>query len=407
MPTDGAHVRLLRTGTLASILVARGHEVVWWTSTFDHARKRARFNADTLIDISNRFRINLLHSVPYRKNVSVSRIVNHCGVARKFLRLAGSDPKPDLILCSLPTLELSSAATEYGKERCIPVVLDVRDLWPDLFVESVPVWGQRIVRLLLYPMFAAVRSACSKAAAITGVTPAFVDWGVSYANRPRTHLDRDFPLGYSNKVPSKEAIMEAERFWEKQGVTKSKHEFITCFFGTMGRQFELETAIEGARRLKLQNRPFRFILCGSGENLAFYKRLANGCENVVFPGWVGAAEIWTLMRMSSVGLAPYRSSSNFINNLPNKPIEYLSAGLPIVSSLKGILKDLLSNYDCGVSYENGNGERLASALSCLYDQPERLRTLSENARALYQEKFVAEKVYGEMSDYLEEVAGTK
>ncbi|MDO8091984.1 MAG: glycosyltransferase family 4 protein [Candidatus Brocadiales bacterium] len=403
MPTDGENERLLRIGMLANFLVAKRHEVVWWTSTFDHARKKHRFNTDTLTTVNDHYKINLLHSIAYYKNVSFRRIINHYGVAHKFSRLSGLEQEPDVILCSLPTLELCSAATAYGKQREVPVVLDVRDLWPDLFVELAPVWAQWFVKLLLFPMFRTVRAVCSGATAIVGNNPAFVDWGVNYAKRVRTNLDRDFPMGYSLVVPDQEAILEAERFWLKHGVNKNNKEFIACYFGVFSRQRELETVVEAAQKLQKQNRPIRFVLCGNGDNLDYYKNMAKDCENVIFPGWVGRDDIWTLMRMSSVGLAPYPSNKNYITNLTNKPIEYLSAGLPIVSSLKGVLKDLLSACNCGVTYENGNSDELASILISLYDNPDRLKVMSKNASALYEEKFVAEKVYSEMISYLEEV----
>jgi len=210
-------------------------------------------------------------------------------------------------------------------------------------------------------------------------------------------------MGYSERVPAGEAIMKAEKFWEKHGIKKGNKEFIACFLGTLGRQFELETVIEAARKLKAGKRSFRFVLCGSGDKLAYYKNLAKDCEDVVFPGWVGVAEIWTLMRIASVGLAPYVNSSNFIMNLPNKPVEYISAGLPIVSSLGGVLKNLLSTHNCGVTYENGDTEGLVSILINLYDNRDLLGIMSENAYSLYKENFVAEKVYGDMIDYLESV----
>lgn len=404
LPTDGLNDRLHRAGMLAGMLSTQGHDVVWWTSTFDHARKRQRFIRDTAIDVNDHLRIELLHSVGYKKNVSLSRIINHYSIARKFSKLAESRLPPDIILCSIPTLELGLAATKYGRKKGVPVVLDVRDLWPDIFLDLMPQWGRWLARRMLTPMYRITRSACAGATAITGVTQAYVKWGVSCASRPQTNLDRDFPFSYSEKIPSHNAIMASEEFWKKYGIVKGEKEFIVCFFGTLGRQFDLEIVIAAARKLRSQCRPFRFVLCGTGDNIDLYRDMARDCENVLFPGWIGTAEIWTLMRMSSVGLAPYRSSQNFVGHIPNKPIEYLSAGLPIVSALDGILEELLLKYDCGVSYANSDADGLAEVLNDLYDHPERLETMSKNAYALYRERFVAEKVYAEMIDYLQEVA---
>lgn len=403
LPTDKANNRLLRTGILANLLCKKGHVVVWWSSTFNHTLKKQRYNSDSLIDVTNRFKIYLLHSISYQKNISIRRIVNHYGVARKFRRLAETEPRPDVIVCSLPTVELCSVATEYGKKNCVPVVIDIRDLWPDIFFEILPSWAQCLGRYFIYPMVKNVRYACANATAITGITGAYVDWGVKYAGRERSIFDKDFPLGYSESAPGDDDILRSKIFWERYGISRKSDEFIACFFGTMGRQFEIETVIQAARILKRQKRDFRFVLCGSGDNLAYYKNLARDCDSIVFPGWVEAGEIWSLMRYSSVGLAPYLSIDNFMKNLPNKPVEYFSAGLPVVSSLKGLLEEVLEAHKCGVTYENGNVEDLTSALINLYDNRDLLKKMSENAYALFKEKYVAEKVYGDMIDYLESI----
>ncbi|OPY63599.1 MAG: Alpha-D-kanosaminyltransferase [Pelotomaculum sp. PtaU1.Bin065] len=402
LPMDGHNIRLHRAGMFAEFLASKGHQVVWWSSTFDHVNKKNRFARDTTINVSDRYRIRLLHSVAYKKNVSLRRILNHRGVAGKFARLAETEPPPDIILSSLPTLELCLSAAKYGREKKVPVILDVRDLWPDIFLDLVPLPLRKAARVALFPMFETLKAACAGATAITGLTPGFVDWGVKHANRRRTSLDRDFPMGYSDAAPGAAAVREAENFWAAKGLPGgSDKKFIACFFGTLGRQFDLETIIEAAKKLSGRERPFHFVLCGSGDNFDYYRKLAGGCDNITFPGWVNAEQIWVLMRMSAVGLAPYLSTRNFTINLPNKPVEYLSAGLPVVSSLSGVLEELLCSSNCGVTYPNHSPDALAAALIDLYDDPGWLGEMSKNAHALYLEKFVAGKVYTDIMDHLE------
>jgi glycosyltransferase involved in cell wall biosynthesis len=110
------------------------------------------------------------------------------------------------------------------------------------------------------------------------------------------------------------------------------------------------------------------------------------------------------MRLSRVGLAPYPSKPNFSLNMPNKPVEYLSAGLPILSSLRGDLETLLASADCGMTYPNGNAAALADYLIRLYDAPGRLAIMSRNAQSLYLQRFTSDKVYGDLIHYLEELA---
>jgi len=206
------------------------------------------------------------------------------------------------------------------------------------------------------------------------------------------------------QIPYPEEMEKAQRYWGGLGVGADPGEFLVCFFGTIGRQFDLETVIKAARRLGRGAHRFRFVLCGTGDMLPHYRKRAGGITSVVFPGWVGTAEIWTLMRSARVGLAPYRNSIDFRLSLPNKSIEYLSAGLPLVSSLTGELEQLLEEHGCGVTYSEGDAESLATALVELYDHRARLETMATNASVLYQGRFTAERIYNELCGYLEDLA---
>jgi glycosyltransferase involved in cell wall biosynthesis len=401
LPSDGSGDRLHRTGQLASQLVAAGHDVIWWTSTFDHERKKLRFKSDTCVDVRAHYRIWLLHSrVTYGRHASLERIVNHFTLASRFTHLSVRETKPDIILCSLPTLELSLAATSYGDEHRVPVVLDARDMWPDIFLEPVPKFMRPLGRLAIQPFRMMARRACSRAAAIVGITPHFVEWALRYAGRKRTALDRDFPLAYPDVKPPEADVSRAVNRWSSVGASNEK--FVACYFGGMTRHLDMETVIAAARML-VHDRRFLFILCGTGDRLDYYKRLAADCPNVLLPGWIGAADIWALMRVASVGLAPYHSSPSFIVSIPNKAIEYLCGGLPVVSSLKGSLAELLSGHRCGITYENRNAQGLATLFTHLCDNRGRLVEMSKNARHLFESRFRADVVYPDMVRYLEYV----
>lgn len=399
LPCDGPDERLHRTGMLAESLASRGHEVLWWSSTFDHARKQFRGVGDGQVAPSGAARIRLLHGPAYRRNVSLARLANHRAIGRQFRELAPTEPTPDVILASWPTIELSREAVAYGRARGIPVVLDVRDLWPDIFVELAPPMARGLARLATSSMTRAASQAFGGAAAITGVTPPFVAWGLDHAARPASAGDLAFPLAYGDKVPDLTAIARAKASWAKLGVGGA---FVVAFVGTMGLQkLDMAPVIAAARALRSEN--VQFVLCGDGDGLSTFKAMAAGLDNVVFPGWVGWAEIWTLLRMASVGLAPYRNSLNYTGNLPNKPIEYLSAGLPILSSLDGMLRSLLARHGCGITY--GSAGDLVAALSTLRATPRHLEAMSAAATSLYREEFVAEYVYDAMAAHLETIAG--
>jgi len=407
LPIDGKDIRLFRMGILATMLAQRNHEVTWWTSTVDHVRKKHRFSDNTRLKISGNFEIRLMKSILYKKNVGIARIVNHHREAHIFSVWATQMVPPDVIVCSMPTIEFSLAAVRYGRKHQVPVILDIRDLWPDIFLELGPRWAEPVLGLFLKYWWKGLNEACSGATAIAGITEEFVEWGLQHAGRARSQLDQCFPHGYSEEKVSTEAIAEAIRKWGRFGIPRKLGGFIVCFFGNFGRQFELETVIEAAQKLKKGNQGIQFVLCGNGDRYSYYRNLAKDCDNIIFPGRVNAVEIYALMKLSSVGLAPYLSNPGFVTNLPNKPIEYMSMGLPIVSSLKGVLQDLLKEHRCGLTYKNYDAEGLVRILCDLYDHPQHLAELSENSYNLFIQKYTSSKVYGNMCTYLEGITSQK
>ncbi len=403
---DGDSVRVFRMGILAQLCADAGHDVTFWSSTFFHQQKRFRAREDTMVELAPNYRMRLVHTSGYTKNVSLARLIDHRQLEARFYAQARQSDPPDVILSAIPVPGLCRAAVRYGRETGVPVALDVRDLWPDVFWDLFPSRLGWLGRLVTRPIRQASRVACSGATAILGVTENYVRWGLDHAGREATSLDRVFPMGYSSKQPDEAAIAEAHRFWDGHGIRPGDDAFMTCFFGWLGHQFEIEPVIDAARLLEKEDRRYRFVLCGNGDNLERYRELSADLDNVLFPGFVGAAQIWTLMQMSSVGLAPYAPVPNFLKNLANKPIEYMSGGLPVIAGLRGVLAELLEEEDCGLTYESGNARHLADLLIRLNEQRELRERLARNSRRVFSERFVAEKVYAEMIDHLQAIASS-
>jgi len=396
---------LLRTGLLADAMARMGHHVTWWTSNFDHVRKSQRVTESRLVRVNRGLDIRLVSGCGYRRNISARRLIDHALIGVKFALLAAREQCPDVIVCSLPTPELCAAACSYGRRHLVPVVLDVRDLWPDVFADAFPAKSRFIGNAIVWPYRILVQYACKRAAAIIGPTAEYVRWGLAHAGRNARGADRVFPFAYLAASPNPSEIDRANQFWAGHGVSAGDGHFNVCFLGTLGSQFDMETVILAARKLQAVAPSVRFVICGSGDREAHYRDLARGCSNILFPGWVGSAEIWTLMRLSCIGLAPYLPTRNFVHHIPNKPIEYLSAGLPVLTTLSGTLGQLLQDHNCGVVYRTGNSDELASHISQLHRSPSQLRLLAENAAALFRARFQADVVYTELVHYLERLAG--
>jgi glycosyltransferase involved in cell wall biosynthesis len=398
LPGLSGNSRLWRTGMLSGELGRRGHDVTWWTSRFDHFGKRFFDWQSRDYSVEANVVIRFLDGRPYSRNIGVARMVNHWQVARDFRALADGYLRPDVILCSFPTIELGSAATRLGRRWGIPVLLDVRDLWPDIFLDAAPRPLKPVARLLLHPYFRATTQSLQAAAGIVAVSRGYLDWGVSRAGRAEGGTDRVFPLGYSLPRPTVESRDAGRAMLGRYGVGGNA---IACLFaGTLGRTYDLAPVLQAAR--DLVGRPFRFVICGDGERAPEWRERAKGLENVHFTGWLDQQDMRAALAGADIGLAAYATGAP--QGLPNKVIEYLAAGLPVLSSLEGETRQLLNEQGCGCSYPASDAHALVAALASL-EPPDRRAQMSGRSRRVFEARFQAQTVYGELADFLEEQAG--
>ena len=81
--------------------------------------------------------------------------------------------------------------------------------------------------------------------------------------------------------------------------------------------------------------------------------------------------------------------------------EYLSAGVPILSSLRGETEALLAGAACGLTYSARDPGSFAAALEALLADPERRRAMGGRALAKFERDFRADAVYAALVRHLE------
>lgn len=403
LPGDSNSGRLYRTGLLANELARRGHDVTWWGSTFDHVSKRHRSQGLSEQAVSSHLRVVQLHGRAYRRHISLSRLLNHREEARAFAREARTRASPDLIVCAYPTIDLSVEAVLYGRDRGVPVVLDVRDLWPDIFLDLAPPPLRPVARLVLGSLFQAKAYAFSNADAVAATSDGLVDWGVAAAGRRRSRHDRAFPHGYPQQAGSDSELDDARVTWLQRFGGRMPSN-IACFFGNFSNHvLDLRTVVRAAGLLDAAGDSVVFVLCGTGPSWERVRESAAGLGNVILPGRVSMPEIRVLMENAALGLIPYQSRWDFRLTLPNKVGEFLSAGLPIVTCLGGELARLVAQCDCGFVYDWQSAEGLVRAIREITGSPETRARMQANAIEVFRDRFAAERVYADFAAHLEEI----
>lgn len=399
LPVDN-NPRLFRYGHLAEALANRGHYVLRWAPTFQHARKQQRFDWDALVEVRPGYQIQFVHAAGYRRNVSWARFRSYQQLARNFARLAPTHKAPDVIVSGIPSPAWCDAALQFAAPRSVPVVVDVRDLWPDIFLTATPPIAKPIARRLLSPFFAQTSSICQRASAITGVSQSYLDWGLQNAGRTATGADRVFPLGYQPHKFTPDELASKTGWLRAQGVDPQKT--IACFFGLFEKSYDLSTVLRAARQMQVAGDDrVQLVLCGKGGKEASLRREVAGLDNVILPGWVDPGTIAALMRVAKIGLAAYAPGA--LQSLPNKPFEYMAGGLAILSSLPGELAQMLDEHQCGLTYAAGDSKALAGCLTRLAGDKDQLCNLRSNAYQAFDTNYRARKIVRQMAEHLETV----
>jgi glycosyltransferase involved in cell wall biosynthesis len=392
----------MRTALLADRLTERGHDVIWWASTFAHMEKRMIADDDTEIEIGPRQKIKALKGLAYRRNVSLRRYLDHMIIAKKFRRQARLMSPPDIIVTAIPDYQLAYQAVKYANKKDVPVIVDVRDKWPDWFLDVIPFSFLRfLVRFGLYFDFRKVRWLLKHADSLVGSSQCYLTWGLERAGRQRLRQDKLIYLGARGQ-PDRSSLVLSGDF--KSLLERLKGKFVVTFIGTFGRYYNPTIMARAARHLKESGYGedrLVFVIAGDGPAHDEVAMEASGLANVILPGWLDDAEISGLLSCSSVGVIP---CNEIVDATPNKAFTYFSAGLPVISSLMGEMEELLDSQRVGVTYSIGDAAELAGLIGDLADRPDLLAELSHNASCLFAREFDADRIYDIYADHIEDIA---
>lgn len=400
-PTESGG-RPFRYTLLARALRARGHELVQWYPTFAHLTKTWRAGEDRLLEVEPGWQVRLVHAGGYRRHVGLARLLFYRRLARRLRELAPAHEAPDLIVAGLPAPEVCEAVIDIAAACGARTVIDVQDLWPDIYLTLLPGPLRPLARPLLVPLQRRNRRIFTRADAITGVSRSYMEWGRRFAPGREGRLDRAFPLAVEPWRPEPAAMAAAQEMLRARGVDPDL--FTACFLGLFTRTIDMETVLDALRLLERQDGPpVQLLLCGDGPMGGAFRARAEGLRHVRFLGWSDATTMAAVMGLASVGLAAYGRLA--IQSIPNKPLEYLGNGLVLVSSLPGEMAQIVEETGCGLSYRPGDAAGLAAVLARLRDDPGLVAAMRARAAAAFEERFAAATVYEAMAIRLEQVAG--
>ena len=361
LPSEG--YRKQRYWMMCEAFVRAGHDVVFWTSSFSHAKKMTREEGKGKREKG--IEVRFIPTLPYPKNVSLARIRSHRAYAREWLRLASLPsslfPLPSLIITSTPTLSAAAVALDLGRKYGAKVVVDVMDAWPETFERLAPKGLRWLAKPFLFGMHRTARRLYREADLVTGV-----------CERYRELTGRsDYYLAYHGIEWKRE---EGRGKGEEEWAAEASRKIRLVYAGNLGKTYDLATVV----RTVEQNSDFELDVAGFGN-------FHSDCPRVRFHGLLSEPDLQALLAQCDIGIVPMRADSWV--GVPYKFCDYSKAGLAIVSSLGGESSALLEKYRCGVTYRAGDPSSLTAAIR-------KAMTLRRGAsRTMCADEFDATKIY--------------
>lgn len=118
-------------------------------------------------------------------------------------------------------------------------------------------------------------------------------------------------------------------------------------------------------------------------------------EVTALPGWTMVDERGFLSRAgvrgvferSVAGLVTLHPTTAYLDSLPVKMFEYMSAGLPVIASNFPLWREIVEGNACGVCVDPMSPHEIAAAIDYLVENPDIARTMGENGRRAVLERY--------------------
>jgi glycosyltransferase involved in cell wall biosynthesis len=390
---------------LGKTLAGCGHEVVWWTASFSHTFKRFRSQGWEDLPISPGFTIRLVPTSAYRGNISVGRLGFEWSYARNTHKRARESEKPDCIVATDPSQIVGFMSARLAKAFGVPLVLDVFDLWPELFTLVLPKWLRPFSGLIFSPFYLLRKYNVRQADGVVSLCRTYLNVALHGLSRskavPSLTVFNGIDLAeFRREMPDENAITET-----KKRLGKTPGEIWAVYTGTLSDNYDVRALVEAAEILAAEKSAIRIIVLGEGtlrhRVSEFVQKHPGGNLRYLGPS-MASGELLSFYKASDIALCAYSKDSNVA--MPNKAYDYLAAGLPIVNSLKGELAEFLAENGIGVSYEAGDPRSLVEALRKLADDSELREAMARNADRKAA-MFDSGSLYREYASFVEQVCG--
>ena len=403
-----------RTWAMARAFVAAGHDVIWWTSSFSHARRIKRTPPLKIVEEEG-FSVRLIPSRGYNSYFSLGRFASHRKFARGFEKQAieglasGDLARPDLLIATLPPSSTVDAAVRLANKLDAELLLDVDEWWPEPLRPMIPgpQWFAHILASITFPIItrkqkdslqsvdAILAGSQTTKDAVLKATPSpppieVIPTGAYLQDYPR-------PPHFIDHVPH-------ARHEQIQPLDNGQNQLAIAVAGDIDQKSDIFLLTDLARALSDKSINAVFHVVGGGRwmpRLETAAPLLTGSCSIQCHGRVDRSRYVGILSECHAALVLPGRLNHF--PLPVETSDYAAAGLVLLLTHNGELADMVLRADAGV-LTNSQPEALAAAIAPLATNPQQIARFRQASRKLAETSLDREKLAAKAVVWLESLA---
>jgi len=284
----------------------------------------------------------------------------------------------DIIIISSPPLFSGIGTWILSKRIRCPYIIEVRDIWPAIFVELGILKNKLAIKILeTLELFLYKQSIH-----VVTVTQSFAD-DIHKRGIHREKLSF-IPNGVdlTRFSPGPKSELKLKEF-------HVKGKFVVLYLGTHGISQALSSIIDTANILKDEN-DVHFLFVGEGaDKMKIISKAEDlNLKNVSFFSGQAKDQVLEIYRCADVCLVPLKNIPLFKTFIPSKMFEVMATGIPLIAAVEGEARKILQRSEGGaILVQPENSVELAEKILHLKNNPEIKNEMTQKGRIFVEKEF--------------------
>lgn len=161
------------------------------------------------------------------------------------------------------------------------------------------------------------------------------------------------------------------------------------YAGNIGKVNNVEWMYDAARLLQENGSRIRIALIGDGQlrETLMDRKNREGLTHLVFVPLMPKRQLVGFIQQSLVSLVPLANKPVLITSSPNKFYESLAAGVPVIQTTNGWMKDFVETYQVGFTVDPDDPAALAACLMELDREADQVKEMESRCKKVAAEHF--------------------